>query len=241
MITEKPIKGSPKIIAPKFHCDNALGDIPAPLPCTNFAMGIFGIPGSGKTSALISMLTARKPNKVYRGVFENVFFIMPPHSRASLANTIFEDHPEEKVYDDLTEEVLHEILEKSKEDADEGCNSLIIIDDCTANLKDKSVEKLLRKIIFNRRHYHISIIILAQNYNSMPLALRKTLSHFICFRPANKKEIESIFSELVFKPKSVADEIIAYVFKEKRDFLYGDASTGKLYRNFSLLEIEDGQ
>ena len=204
MITEKAIEGSPKIIAPKFKCDNALGDeIPAPLPCMNFAMGIFGNAGSGKTSFLMSLLTSRRPNKVYRGVFDHVYFIMPPHSRASLASSLFDDHPPEKVYDDLDEEVLEEILEKAKETAssEESGNSLIIIDDCTANLKDKAVEKLLRKIIFNRRHYHISLIVLAQSYNQVPLALRKTLSNFICFRPANKKEVESIFTELVFQPK----------------------------------------
>jgi hypothetical protein len=162
---------------------------------------------------------------------------MPPHSRASLAHTIFQDHPEDKVYDDLDEETLQEILDKAKEDAQDGCNSLIVIDDCTANLKDKPVEKLLRQIIFNRRHYHVSLVILSQSYNQVPLTLRKTLSNFICFRPSNKRELESIFSELVFQSKQIADEIMEYVFREKRDFLYGDASTGKLYRNFHLLEI----
>ena len=239
MITEKRIDGSPKIIAPKFNCDSELGDIPAPLPSTNFALGIFGSAGSGKTSLLMSLLTARKPNRVYRGVFEDVHFIMPPHSRASLASSLFNDHPEEKVHDDLNEEVLEEILEKAKDTASEGGNSLIIIDDCTADLKNKDVEKLLRKIIFNRRHYHISLIILAQSYNQMPLALRKTLSHFICFKPPNKKEMESVFSELIFQPKSIAEDIMKYTFKEKRDFLFGCATTGKLYRNFHLLEISD--
>jgi hypothetical protein len=239
MIKEVPVEGAPHIVAPKFKCDTQLGDIPAPLPSTAFAMGIFGSAGSGKTSFLMSLLTARRPNRVYRGTFEDVYFIMPPHSRASLASTIFEDHPENKVFDELTTDTLTEILSRCKEAAEDGFNSLIVIDDCTADLKNKDVEKLLRKIIFNRRHYHISLFVLAQTYNSVPLALRKTLSHFVCFKPPNKKEIESIFTELVFQPKQVADEIVKYVFDEPRVFLFGSATDGKLYKRFNLLEIND--
>jgi hypothetical protein len=237
MITEVQIEGSPKVIAPKFHCDNELGNIPEPLPNKAFAAAIVGNAGSGKTSLLMSLLTARQPNRVYRGVFEDVYFVIPPHSRASLASTIFEDHPPEKIFDDLTPEVLTTILSRCQEAAEEDCNSLIVIDDCTVSIKDKEVEKLLRRIIFNRRHYHISMFILSQTYNSIPLSLRKTLSHFFAFKPANRKEIENIFSELIFQPKSVADEILEYTYKNKRDFLFGDASTGKLYRNFNLLKI----
>lgn len=240
MIREVPTTGAPSIVAPKFNCDNQLGDIPAPLPNTAFACGIFGSAGSGKTSLLMSLLTARKPNRVYRGVFEDAYFVIPPHSRASLATSLFKDHPEDKIYDDLDAPTLTEILEKAKAAAEDGYNTLIVIDDHTASLKDKEVEKLLRRIIFNRRHYHISLFILAQTYNSVPLALRKTLSHFFAFRPVNKKEIESIFSELVFQPKSIADEILRYTFKQKRDFLFGNATTGELYRNFSKLILTDG-
>ena len=239
MITEVPVEGAPRIIAPKFNCDSQLGDIPAPLPNTAFAMGIFGSAGSGKTSFLMSLLTARRPNRVYKGAFEDVYFIIPPHSRASLASTIFEDHPEDKIFDELNVKSLDEIMIRCKETAEDGFNSLIVIDDCTADLKNKDVEKQLRKIIFNRRHYHISLFVLAQTYNSVPLALRKTLSHFVCFKPPNKKEIESIFTELVFQPKHIADAIVRYVYDEPRAFLYGCATDGKLYKRFNLLEIND--
>lgn len=238
MITEVKVEGAPKVIPPKFHCDNELGEsIPEPLPNRAFALGIFGQPGSGKSSMLVSLLTAKRPNRVYRGVFTDVHMVCPPHSRASLANTLYEDHPPDKVHDDLTADVLTAILDRCKATAEEGENSLIVIDDCAVALKEKEVEKLLRKLIFNRRHYHTSLIIVSQTYNSMPLSLRKTLSHFIAFKPANRKEIANIFEELIFQPKSVADEILEYTYQGKRDFLYGDSMTGKLYRNFNLLKL----
>jgi hypothetical protein len=37
-------------------------------------------------------------------------------------------------------------------------------------------------------HYRLSIMILVQSYNAMPLGVRKTLSHFLMYKPRNKKE-----------------------------------------------------
>jgi hypothetical protein len=90
---------------------------------------------------------------------------------------------------------------------------------------------------FNRRHLHLSIFLLSQNYNQIPLSIRKTFSHFTMFKSPNKKEFANIFEELIYQPKQIADEIIRYVFKDKRDTLFGAVTTGQLYRNFSRLKI----
>lgn len=230
-----PVEGAPKVVAPSFNCDFDLGDdIPEPLPSQAFFMGIFGTAGSGKTSSLVSMLTARRPNRVYRGVFTNVFFIMPPNSRSSLVCSLFDDHPPEKVYDELNPEVLEHIFGIVNQDSKDGFSSLICIDDCSVDLKNKGVEKLLRKIVNNRRHLKTSIIILSQTYSSIPLSVRKTFSHFIMFKNPNKKEFQSVFDELIHKSKDEAEEIIQVIFESPRDFLYGVCSTGKLYRNFTM-------
>ena len=52
---------------------------------------------------------------------------------------------------------------------------------------------LLKKIIFNRRHYRFFIICLVQSYNAMPLVIRKTISHLACNRPRIKKEMAAIY------------------------------------------------
>jgi hypothetical protein len=59
------------------------------------------------------------------------------------------------------------------------------------------------------------------------------------FKSPNLKEFESVFSELLFKTKSVADEIIRKVFKDKRDFLFGNCVTGQLFRNFNVMLKEE--
>jgi len=85
--------------------------------------------------------------------------------------------------------------------AEEKISSLLIMDDVTASLKNLEIQMLLKKIIFNRRHSLLSIICLVQNYNAMPLAIRKTISHLACYMPRNKKEMAAIWEELVFPDK----------------------------------------
>ncbi len=68
-------------------------------------------------------------------------------------------------------------------------HSFLVMDDVTASLKNLDVQMLLKKIIFNRRHYRLSIICLIHSYNAMPLAIRKMISHLSCYKPKNKKEI----------------------------------------------------
>ena len=98
-----------------------LGDVRPPLPNKHAAIGIIGSAGSGKSSWAISLLT----NKLaYKNVFHNVYFIIPPHSRASVANKIFEKHDQEKIYDELTPTILEEIKTKVEQESEEGFNSL---------------------------------------------------------------------------------------------------------------------
>ena len=236
MFTETPNKL--QVIAPSFGCDTALGTaIPHPCPSGAFFWGIFGSAGRGKTSHLLSLLTAKKPNQVYRKVFENLYWIIPPNSRASIKGDIFKTHDPAKVFDELTPAVLEHIKELCKSEALEGYNSCVVIDDCTAALKDKGVDKLLRELAYNRRHLRLSMFILGQSYSQLPLSIRKTLSHFSCFSPVNRKEISSIFEELIFLDKKTAEDLLRHVFRDKHDFLFGNTLTGKFCRNFNDLEI----
>ena len=82
--------------------------------------------------------------------------------------------------------MLDGILESVKEDVEQKYNSLLILDDVTASLEDKGLQQLLKQAILNRRHYRLSIMILVQSYNAMPLSIRKTLSNFISNKPRKK-------------------------------------------------------
>jgi adenosyl cobinamide kinase/adenosyl cobinamide phosphate guanylyltransferase len=224
-----------KIKPPGMNCDKPISDlILPPLPTTHSAFGIIGSAGSGKSSWAISLLTNKK---AYKKVFENVYFVIPPHSRASVSNKIFEKHDQEKIYDELTPEILEEIKSKVQAESEEGFNSLLVIDDCTVYLKNKSNEMLLKNLIYNRRHLKLTIWLLAQSYTQIPLGVRKCLSHLVLFKPKNKKEYSSIFEELIFLPKEQGDKIIKYIFKKPHDFMYSNIGTNEIFRNFNKLTL----
>ena len=235
MISEK--ENPLKVVAPEFSCDKSLGDIPFPCPAGAFFWGIFGSAGRGKTSHLLSLLTAKKPNKVYRKVFNNLFFIMPPTSRASIKGDLFEKHDPAKVFDDLTVPVLEHIAKFCKSESSQGYTTCVVIDDMTAKLKDKGVDRVLKDLVYNRRHLKCHLFILGQSFSQLPLSIRKTLSHFSCFSPSNKKEIMSIFEEIMFLDKKTAEELLRFTFKDKHDFLFGDTLTGQFCRNFNPIQI----
>ena len=226
------------VTAPIMLCDTELGDIPKPLPDKAFFMIIAGSAGSGKSSFMVSLLSQRKP-KIYRKVFENVFIIAPSHSLASIKSNIFRNHPEDKIFNELNPLVLDEIKGKVCDEANEGFNSLLIIDDQTIHLKEKPNEQLLKDLIYNRRHYHLSIMLLVQSYTAIPLTIRKTISHGVIFKPKNKREFESVFEEILFQPKQIIDDVSKFVFKKPHDFLFFDVGSGDLHHNFNKLVIEE--
>jgi hypothetical protein len=71
-------------------------------------------------------------------------------------------------------------------------DNLLIMDDVTTSLKNLDVQMSLKKLIYNRRHYRLSIIYMVQSYNAMSLAIRKMISYLACYKPRNKKELDAI-------------------------------------------------
>jgi len=219
---------------PDFLCDKVIHpQITPPLPCTAHAMLICGAPGSGKTSMMVSLLQEKQ---AFRKVFDQVFVCMPPSSARSLKKNIFEKH--DKMYDDLTYETLENILEQTRESTKENLNSLVVIDDFGAALKDNEIQRQLKELIWNRRHLRTSIWILVQSYISVPLQLRKAVSHLISYKPRNKIEFQKIFEELVQLPKETADELSRFIYKDdKYAKMFVDCSTGDIYKNFDQISI----
>lgn len=222
---------------PQLSCDNPISkQIKEPLPNTAHFMAFIGAAGSGKTSAAISWLTNKD---MYHKVFNNIFVVMPPNSRASLAGNIFKNHPPEKLFDDLTFSVLDFVKSYCETESPLDHHSLLFIDDCAAALKDANIQKILKSLIFNRRHLKLSIQIMTQSYNQMNLSIRKNLSHAVIFKPRNRKELEIIFSELMFLSKDEQLKLANHVWKEPHSFLYMNTGSNKLYKNFNLLQFDE--
>ena len=69
-------------------------------------------------------------------------------------------------------------------------NSCIIFDDMGSHLKDPEIKKLLKEMIMNRRHKHVSIFFLVQTYFSIEKDMRRLFSNLFIFR-VNKSTMES--------------------------------------------------
>tara|TARA_R100000541_G_scaffold11969_5_gene20238 strand:+ start:1208 stop:1975 length:768 start_codon:yes stop_codon:yes gene_type:complete len=243
-ITEKlPDK---KIALKKFNfsCDDIDPSIPAPLPQSqNWFMLICGKPGSGKTSLILNLICKR--GKLYNKKYDRIYLFSP--SLGTMKGNPFEDLPEEQKFQELDKDIIEEVL---LDISDSGEKVLLIIDDCVNDLqKDMKLQRLMCKVLMNRRHLcgeggSVSVMITTQVYNKVPAPIRKTASHIFIYHTKNKKELETMFDELVLIPKKDYYDLLKYTFKKNHDFLYIDVNKQfdkMFHRNFNQLEIGDSQ
>jgi GTPase SAR1 family protein len=221
---------APKLKPCKMNCDTGLHKKLDNYELSKFmnchATNLFiGKPGSGKTSLVVSLFQSKN---VFYDVFHNIYLFQPSHSRASMEDDIFDSI--ENKYDELTYENLEEVMNQIKEEDPDYCNC-IIFDDQTAYLKDKSIKKLLKELIYNRRHLRTSVFFLCQTYMSIEPDIRKLFSNLFIFR-VSKKELEKIFEELVEESKDSVLPISKLVFREKYNFLFINTDSGRLFKNW---------
>ena len=113
-----------------------------------------------------------------------------------------------------------------------------VVNDIT---KNSGVLPLLNKMMMNRRHIcgqdddgegcGLSMWMTTQVFNKVPRALRATADYHIIFKSTNKKELDTIFDEIILVPRPLYDDITKYVFDDKHNFLLIDTneSYDKMY------------
>jgi len=224
------INKKPKLKVTKMICDDPLHeklneyDLSKFLNCHSTNL-LIGKPGSGKTSTMTSWFQSKL---LLKKVYHTIYLFQPSHSTASLKENIFEDLPNK--YDELTYETLNDCLEKIKNDDSKFC-SAIIIDDMTASLKDGDVKKLLKQLIYNRRHLRTSLFFLCQTYLSIERDIRKLFSNIFIFK-VSIQELNLIFEEHVEIPKDDITTIRKFVFDEPYNFLFMNTDSSRLFKNF---------
>jgi KaiC/GvpD/RAD55 family RecA-like ATPase len=228
---------------PSFNCDHGfnerLNDVPMLSHLNSYSFNIIcGRPGSGKTSLLVSMLTGKGANAVYRKKFESVLVVMPENSRSSLKNNIFEHHKQDHLFNELNFESINKIYDMLQDSASETPKkkTLLILDDIGAQLKKKEILYKLKEIIFNRRHTATHIVMLVQSWVSIPLEVRKMCTNAILFKPS-KSESEYFFKELFETQYAMMDKIIKYSYRSLGDYLFLNVDSQKLYRKFDEIVI----
>ena len=238
----KELEGDSKIVLSKFNftCDQIDDTIPKPLPqMLNFFMLVCGRPGSGKTSLILNLVCKR--GKMYNKKFDKIFVYSP--SLITMKENPFEELEEDQLYTELTEENLTYALDNI---SDTGEKVLFIMDDVVNDMKKSTgIQTLLSKMLMNRRHLagsggSCSFIITTQVYNKIPAPIRKTASHIIIYHTRNKKELDTIFDELIVIPYKDFYEILRYCFDKPHHFLFIDTNKGHdkmFHKCFNQLEF----
>ena len=160
----------------------------------------------------------------------------------------FEDLPEDQKYEELSEDILEGVLEEIK---DSGEKVLFIMDDVVNDMKKEArLEKLLCKVLMNRRHQcgsggSLSVWITTQVYNKVPAAVRKCASQLVCYETRNRMELDSLYNEIIVGlTKMEWYQLCKYVWDKKFQFLYLDTAKpfAKMYhKNFNPLELKTEQ
>jgi hypothetical protein len=245
---------------------NTNAEIPGgqpPFDRYNFALLVVGVPNSGKSTFVFSQLTQPPRNGDPAGIFYKKFhkvFIFSP-SVHTIDKKIHV--PEDQIFTDFDIEKLQEIIDgqdadrkeveqanaeieefnkenpKKKKDKEEVQQILIIFDDLVSSIeKDKS--RTFTKMLLNRRHIGVSVIVMTQVYNRVPAKLRKGFSDIILFKTKNRKELETIRDELTqFNPKEY-EQLIKATLVSPHDFLLFKMNSNTMYRNLNELIIETG-
>ena len=226
---------------PEFNCDCGLAehltkyDMLKHLNAYTFDI-YCGKPASGKTSLMVSFLSGKGDKQVYRKVFNNVVVIMPQTSIQSMKKNIFKKHDPSKMYEELNLETIQNIYSNLENASSEKENTLLIMDDIGASLKNNEIQKIFRKIIYNRRHLKVKVVILVQSFLSLPKEIRKLLNNIFLFKPS-KVEFENLFDELFETNKDLAIDIMNIGYEKPHDYLMLNVDTQRIYKGFDEIII----
>ncbi len=233
-----------KLEIPSFSCDNnSVGEHLMNHPLTSLLnvygfLIVIGRPGSGKTSLAISLITQKKP-KIYRKCMHHIIVIMPQNSINSLKKNPFKVLPDENIYHELDNNTIDSIYNKIDGYSKNDEKTILFVDDMTASLKgSKFIIDTFKKLVFNRRHLKLNIIITAQSYVNIPLDLRKNAQSLIMFKPP-KKEMEIVFTELFETKKDNFMNIMRIAYNENHNFLFLNVPSQRLFKNWDELIIQD--
>jgi hypothetical protein len=201
-----------------------------PLEAMNSFSYIVGSAGSGKSSLFLALLcshpTKKKPlePRFYYKYFDKIYLCSNSLASLPLSKLNLNEH---RVHNKFSDEILKDIIETERED-EENNNCLLVLDDCIKQLKKNSDE--LCKVILNRRHIltnpegegcaGLSVFILSQRYNELPLTFRCNTSSIYLFRTDNKKELDNIREELMSDlTKEQQNKVLKLAWNDRYSFL----------------------
>jgi len=135
----------------------------------------------------------------------------------------------------FTDQSINQVFQNIDSASKEDEKTLLFIDDMTADLKkSKFIIETLKRMIYNRRHLKLNIIITAQSYVNMPLDIRKNITNLILFKPS-KSEMRIVFEELVESKKELFNEVMKIAYDQTHNFIFLNIPSQRMFKNFDEL------
>ena len=199
---------------------------------------LIGRPGFGKTSTAIALITQKNP-KIYRKTHHHVIIMMPANSIGSLKKNPFKSLPEQNIYHELNDMSINQVFQNIDIASKKDEKTLLFIDDMTADLKKtKFIMETLKRLIYNRRHLKLNIIITSQSYVNLPLDIRKNITNMFLYKPS-KKEFQLIFEELIESKRDLFLDVMKIAYDKKHNFLFLNVPTQRLFKNWDEIIFHD--
>lgn len=220
----------------------------SPLPLCPCNIALVSRKGGGKTNLLKNLLD-RKESPWHKH-FDRIYCVSPTASKDDKMKDLIEDIGEDQYWDVLNEQTLQEIIasieahteefQKKKKNKGKKPASLLILDDCLADMIKKKQVQLMSKLATTNRHLGLTNLYSVQKWNTyLPPVIRSNLDCIAYFRTDNKKELDSFIEEM-----SVDEEALRAMYRhataEPYSFLFCNfyGAKPRFYHRFDPIEYK---
>lgn len=191
-------------------------------------------PQSGKSNLIQNLF---KQKQLLKKCYHHIFYVCP--SSSSLKDDVFNKLPENQRFLELNLETLESIKNRC-ESYDKDEKAIIVLDDVAKELKNIDLYKLFLRIIANRRHIGggVSIIVISQVYNLLPLVLRKMVNNLIILNP-RMKEFTLMNDEYFNLDHKNIKKIKEFFFDAKYNFMMYCPDENIYFKNFNKVIVDE--
>lgn len=198
-----------------------------------------GSRGKGKTTLVLNALNHKE---LFKGYFDNIYLISPTAKNDDKFKPLIKElSQEDKFYNELNDENIREIMsglasfnrDFNRKKYKREPRSLIILDDCIANMPRSTQKSVINELVIQNRHHKCSLWITSQKLTKINPLIRSNVDVISFFKCDNKKEMASFCDEY-----NVEEEEVEAITETNNDFITVSFCSGKkkIYDKLNLIE-----